>query len=77
MHLEIISPDRVIYNGNVTSVKLPGKDGYFELLNDHAPLVAILQSGEIRIIKDDGEKEYFEVDEGFAEVIQNKITVLV
>ena len=77
MHLEIISPDRVIYSGEVKSVLLPGKEGYFEILNNHAPIIALLQSGEIRIIDNDGSKEYFDTDSGFVEVIKNKVTVLV
>jgi F-type H+-transporting ATPase subunit epsilon len=77
MILEIISPDKTIFSGEVTSVKLPGKDGYFEVLNNHAPMVAILQPGQIRIIKDNGEKEIFKTDDGFIEVKNNKAIVLV
>ncbi len=77
MFLEIISPDRVIFSGDVNSVQFPGKEGSFEILNDHAPIISLLQTGEIRIIKADGEKEYFQTDSGFVEVLNNKVTVLV
>lgn len=77
MLLEIISPDRVLFSGEVNSVQLPGKEGSFEILNDHAPLIALLQNGEVRIIKSDGEKEYFQTNSGFVEVLNNKVTVLV
>ena len=77
MILEIISPDKTIFSGEVTSVKLPGKDGYFEVLNNHAPMVAILKSGQIRIVKENGEKEHFDTEDGFIEVKNNKAIVLV
>ena len=77
MFLEIISPQEVIFSGEVTEVFLPGKEGHFELLNDHAPIISLLQKGEIKITKSEGSKESFETDQGFVEVIDNKITVLV
>jgi F-type H+-transporting ATPase subunit epsilon len=77
MFLEIISPQEVIFSGEVTEVFLPGKEGHFELLNDHAPILSLLQSGEIKITKSDGSKEVFATESGFVEVLDNKITVLV
>lgn len=77
MFLEIISPQEVIFTGEVTEVFLPGKEGHFELLNDHAPIISLLQKGEIKITKTDGTKEAFQTDAGFVEVLNNKITVLV
>jgi F-type H+-transporting ATPase subunit epsilon len=77
MHIEIISPEKLIFSGEVTSIRLPGKEGYFEVLKDHASLISLLQKGEIRIIKPDTTVEVFVVESGFVEVINNKITVLV
>jgi F-type H+-transporting ATPase subunit epsilon len=77
MYIEIISPDKLVYSGEVTSVRLPGQEGYFEVLKDHASIISLLQKGEIRIIKKDDTREVFEVDFGFVEVANNKITVLV
>ncbi|MFC2114369.1 ATP synthase F1 subunit epsilon [Bacteroidota bacterium] len=77
MYLEIISPDKVLFAGNVISVRLPGEDGYFELLQDHAPLISLLKEGEIRIIRENGNKEVLQTKKGFAEVTDNTITVLV
>jgi len=77
MNLEIISPDKVIFSGDVVSVQLPGTDGYFEVLNDHAPIISSLKQGKIRILLENGEKQIFETNKGFAEVLNNKITVLV
>ncbi|WP_313375736.1 F0F1 ATP synthase subunit epsilon [Chishuiella sp.] len=49
MHLEIITPEHVIFNAEVDAVTLPGKDGEFQLLNNHAPIVATLGKGTIKI----------------------------
>jgi F-type H+-transporting ATPase subunit epsilon len=49
MKLEIISPEATLYLGDATAVALPGVDGSFQLLENHAPIVSILQEGEVRI----------------------------
>jgi len=77
MFLEIISPQEVIFTGEVNEVFLPGKEGNFEVLNDHAPIIALLQKGEIKVTKTDGSRESFQTENGFVEVLNNKITVLV
>jgi len=77
MFLEIISPQEIIFSGEVTEVFLPGKEGNFEVLNDHAPIISLLQKGEIKVTKTDGSREIFNTEHGFVEVLDNKITVLV
>ena len=77
MFLEIISPQEIIFSGEVTEVFLPGKEGNFEVLNDHAPIISLLQKGEIKITKTNGSREIFNTEHGFVEVLDNKITVLV
>ncbi len=52
MKLEIISPDKSVFTGEVSLVQLPGIDGSFEILNNHAPLISVLKKGKIKI-KDD------------------------
>jgi len=49
MYLEVITPEEVLFKGEVSSVQLPGKDGLFQILNDHAPLVATLAAGTVSI----------------------------
>jgi F-type H+-transporting ATPase subunit epsilon len=49
MHLEIITPDRKVYEGEATSVRFPGTDGLFEVLNNHAPLIAALKAGDVTV----------------------------
>ena len=75
MQLEIITPEKDLYQGEVESINLPGSDGFFGLLNDHAPLVSTLKAGEIKIIENGSEKT-FTVNGGVVEVNNNKVIVL-
>jgi F-type H+-transporting ATPase subunit epsilon len=77
MFLEIISPDSTIFTGEVKSIFLPGEEGQFQVLNNHAPLISNLNAGEIRIVTESGEKVSFKTNPGFVEVNKNKIIVLV
>jgi F-type H+-transporting ATPase subunit epsilon len=75
MNLEIITPEKNVFNGEVESVILPGKNGNFQLLKDHAPMVSTLKKGELTYeIK--GKKETLVVDGGVLEVSKNKVLVL-
>lgn len=75
MFLEIITPDKRIFSGDVTSVSVPGADGRFQVLNNHAPIISTLQKGQVRIKSSEGEKT-FEVKGGVIEVLKNKVVVL-
>lgn len=75
MHLEIVTPEKTLFNGEVESVKLPGAGGKFEVLNNHAPLISSLEAGVITV-KTGSQTESFEVTGGIVEVLQNKIVVL-
>ena len=77
MQLEIITAESQLYSGEVTSVKLPGMDGEFEILNNHAPVISTLDKGVIRVIDDNNKTENFEVNGGVIEMQNNKIIVLV
>jgi F-type H+-transporting ATPase subunit epsilon len=66
-----------MYHGQVTSVKVPGINGQFEVLNNHAPIVAALGQGEVRINEATGEKKVFRIKKGFIEVLKNEISLLV
>jgi F-type H+-transporting ATPase subunit epsilon len=76
MVLEIISPDKKLYEGEVKSIILPGIDGSFGILNQHAPLISALKKGEIEITTLDSKKESFQVSGGVVEVLNNKVIVL-
>lgn len=75
MYLEIITPDKKLFSGEVTSVSLPGKEGRFQILNRHAPIISTLQKGEIKV-KSNKEVLNFSVNSGVVEVLNNKIIIL-
>jgi F-type H+-transporting ATPase subunit epsilon len=78
MTLEILTPERKLFSGEVYGVQLPGITGSFEVLDKHAPLVSALKAGRVKVLRD---KQYhdahFDIQGGFVEVLNNKTTVLV
>ncbi|HNU77780.1 MAG: ATP synthase F1 subunit epsilon [Prolixibacteraceae bacterium] len=76
MLLEIISPDKIIYSGEVTLVQLPGTKSSFEILKNHAHIISTLKKGTIRLIETGGTEKTFPVDGGLVENENNKIVVL-
>ena len=77
MILEIITPEKKAFEGEVTSVKFPGFSGGFEILNNHAPIISTLTKGDIRIITVDNKTETLAINGGVIEMQNNKIIVLV
>lgn len=76
MYLEIITPDRRVFEGEVTSAQFPGTNGSFEVLNNHAPLISTLDNGPVRVTPVTGASQVFQIDGGVVEVLDNKIIVL-
>ena len=76
MKLEITSPDKQIFSGEATLVQLPGSDGLFEILHNHAPMIAALGPGRAKVQTVDGKLQLFEIRGGVCEVKENIITVL-
>ena len=77
MELIVLTPEREIYQGAINSVKVPGANGQFEVLNGHAPIVSSLVTGPVRIITTNGEKKIFNIAKGFIEVLGNEVSLLV
>ena len=75
MQLEIRTPEKDIYLGEVELINLPGSDGSFGLLDGHAPLVSTLKEGDIKIVENGNEK-FFPIKGGVIEVNNNKVIVL-
>jgi len=73
---EIVTPERVIYAGEVAMVIVPTVDGEVGILPLHAPLVATLKSGEIRVRYPDNEVEWFAVSGGYIQVCDDKVIIL-
>tara|TARA_X000000368_G_scaffold187796_1_gene148122 strand:- start:4647 stop:4925 length:279 start_codon:yes stop_codon:yes gene_type:complete len=90
MYLEIISPEAKLFEGEISSIILPGSAGSFQLLNNHAPIVSTLTSGtvkifgKIKLLKDHSDKFIVESDEvtlfkissGTIEMNDNKVILL-
>jgi F-type H+-transporting ATPase subunit epsilon len=76
MQLEILTPEKKLYSGEVYGVQLPGVSGLFEILDKHAPLVSALGTGNIKVLKDKSATESYTIKSGFVEVANNKVTVL-
>lgn len=77
MTLEILTPDKKIFSGDVYGVQLPGISGMFEVLDKHAPIVSALKAGKLKILKDKNTTAQYNIQGGFVEVLHNKASVLV
>lgn len=75
MKVEIVTPDKKVYEGEVDGVQLPGADGSFEILNNHAPIVATLSAGKLKV-RTGKESEVFTISGGLVEMQKNKLIVL-
>lgn len=75
MDLKIITPERIIFEGEADLVQLPGSDGLFEILKNHAPMIASLGKGKVKV-GNNNEYKYFEINGGVAKVSDNEILVL-
>jgi len=90
MYLEIITPEAILFGGEVTSVTVPGVSGEFEMLNNHAPIVSLLKEGYVKIygdikLEEDVEEKFtkgddkgiwLEINSGTIEMKDNKVIVL-
>ena len=76
MHIEIVTPDATLFQGEATYVFLPGSDGSLGIMKNHAPLISSLKKGTLRIKDQAGKEMKFEVKGGTVEVMKNKVVVL-
>lgn len=76
MKIEIITPDKKLFEGTVRSATFPGSEGSFGVLNNHASMIATLKAGEIELIEDSNNTLKFPVKGGVVEVLKNKVIVL-
>ncbi len=77
MYLEIITPEKKVFEGEVLSVKVPGTMGSFEILNNHAPIVSSLDKGEVKVKTSKGETLQYQVEGGVLEMMKNKVSLLI
>ena len=76
MKIEIITPDRKVFDGEIKSVRVPGKKGSFQVLKDHAPIISTLENGSVRMIDQEDKEIIYEISGGVIEVKANKIILL-
>jgi F-type H+-transporting ATPase subunit epsilon len=77
MVLEILTPEKKIFSGDVYGVILPGIGGSFEVLDKHAPMVSALKAGTVKVLSSKSASQSYSIQSGFAEVLNNKTTVLI
>ena len=72
MKIEIITPDKKIYDGEIKSVRVPGKKGSFQVLKDHAPIISTLDNGTVRMVDQENTEIVYNITGGVIEVKANK-----
>jgi len=75
MHLEILTPEKKVFEEDVTIATFPGSDGSFQVMNNHAPLVSLLKDGKVVYKSKEGTEEV-KITGGVVEVLKNKVIVL-
>jgi len=76
MNLEIVTPDSKVYEGEITSIALPGIDGSFQILNNHAPIVSALGTGKMKVVDTENQIQEYTISGGVVEMNNNKVIVL-
>ena len=77
LNIYIATPEAEVFSGEAQKVTVPGKDGRFQILKDHAPIISTLGKGNVNIDLEGGKAENFSVDGGVVEVLDNKVNILV
>jgi F-type H+-transporting ATPase subunit epsilon len=76
LYLEIITPAKIIFKGNIESVTIPGVEGSFQVLKNHAPLISVFEIGLVKIKIDQNTTKYYATGGGTIEVLNNNVLVL-
>jgi F-type H+-transporting ATPase subunit epsilon len=76
MHLEIITPEKKLFEGEIKLIKVPGSKGSFEILKNHAPIISTLEKGVVKILNPEGSETLFNIGGGVIEAKENNIILL-
>lgn len=76
MRLEIITPDKKLFEGEAKSLVVPGSEGSLGILDNHAPMIASLKKGAVQILDNHSVSKSFDINGGVVEVLKNKVIVL-
>jgi len=74
--LTIVTPEKIFYEDEVTSLIAPGSEGYLGVLTDHAPLITGLVPGKLTVKDENNQEVHFAISGGFMEVFKNQVTIL-
>lgn len=77
MYIEIVTPEMMLFSGEVVLVDVPGASGRFVMLKNHAPILSLLEQGPMRILEESGRERTFDIKGGVIENIHNKIVALI
>lgn len=77
MFLEILTPEKKLYTGDIKLVKVPGTEGSFELMDKHAPIISTLSKGAINVVTKEDSLQIFNVSGGVLEMKDNRVIILV
>jgi F-type H+-transporting ATPase subunit epsilon len=76
MHLEIMTPEKKVFEGNVSIATFPGSDGSFQVMDNHAPLISLLKEGMVEYKSKDAGTQSLMITGGVVEVLKNKVILL-
>ena len=76
LQLEIITPEKILFNNAIKEVEVPGQKGRLAILRDHAPIISVLVKGNIRVVDTAGSEQNFDCIAGYIECAENKVTIL-
>lgn len=77
MMIDIVTPEKRIFEGKIRELTAPGTDGEFGILPEHAPFATAIEPGVVTIVKENGEREMLAVSGGYIEVTRDKVVLLV
>lgn len=77
LNISVLTPEKKLYEGIVTLVEVPGTKGRFQILENHAPIVSDLTHGSIRIVQENQQETFFDINTGVIECNNNHIIVLI
>lgn len=77
LRLKIVTPERIVYDGDIVSVRVPGSLGSFEILENHAPIISALDPGTVEYTAKAGERTELQISGGFVEVKKNEVSLCV
>lgn len=76
LYLDIITPDRKVYNDEIKLIQVPGSKAPFTVLRNHAPILSTLDEGRIRIVDKHNKEIFYQIEGGIIEVMNNKVIIL-